>query len=219
MTCWPTRICAVRASTVDFSCTYTNTGRKQETFWVAELPHGTVDLRTAQQYSDRVQYRCSDSICTLKIEDLREDDSAEYKVQFRSDQSSLSSGSAGVQLSVTGPFSIQRTFGTCVFACLTSSFCFFFIRPDLQVWRPGARWRLKCLSSGCDPGPDSFIWYKNGEEMGESSSSISVSSFSNSYSCAVRGHEDFPSPSFCEFTREHQPAQVSVFPSMWLKMI
>lgn len=107
-TCSPTLICAVRGSTVNFSCSYTHPDRNQEPFWVAGSGRGTVDLRTEQQDSDRVQHRCSENICTLKIEDLRESDSAQYRVSLSPDLGPPSPDSPGVDLRVTGPSSTHR---------------------------------------------------------------------------------------------------------------
>lgn len=109
LTCSQTHICAPRGSAVVFSCPLPEADRKQEAFWVAVSQRGSVDLRTAQQHSERVHHSCSEDACTLKIQDLREDDSAEYKVQVQAEQSSVSTDSPGVALSVTGAGSIQRT--------------------------------------------------------------------------------------------------------------
>ncbi|CAK6975682.1 hemicentin-1-like isoform X3, partial [Scomber scombrus] len=56
---------------------------------------------------------------------------------------------------------------------------------------------LKCHSSSCVPDGSSFIWYNNGQKIsGETSSSYSANvNHTDSYSCAVTGYEDFPSPS------------------------
>ncbi|MEQ2265244.1 hypothetical protein XENORESO_004290 [Xenotaenia resolanae] len=63
------------------------------------------------------------------------------------------------------------------------------------------RAELKCQSS-CQPDHQSYIWIKNGwKHLRETSSSVSVSVYSaDRYSCALKGYEEFPSISVCEFT-------------------
>ncbi|XP_044047447.1 sialoadhesin-like [Siniperca chuatsi] len=134
-----------------------------------------VDLRTESEYAGRVQYSCNEKSCTLRITDLREGDSAEYKFRFITNQPGGSlTGSPGVTLSVT----------------------------DLQVQvsrSPSSNWaELKCHSRCRLPDRASYVWYKNGQMIQTSTSSYSVSIGSaDSYSCAVKGLEDFPSPSVC----------------------
>lgn len=71
----------------------------------------------------------------------------------------------------------------------------------MLVWRSYSTW-LKCYSSCRLPVQSSYIWYKNGEKMSENQEEIYFSDnyHTDSYSCALIGHEDFPSPSVCEFT-------------------
>ena len=84
------------------------------------------------------------------------------------------------------------------------TFFSFFTDPDLQVSRSSdSSWRdLKCHSSCRLPDRSSYIWYKNGQKIqSQTSSTYSFQSASaDSISCAVEGHEDFPSPPVCEFT-------------------
>ena len=108
-----TEICAVKGSTVEINCTYTYPSRingsdteVKETFWFNKLSgNQPVDLRTDSDYQDRVEYSCSEKSCTLRITDLRESDSAEYKFRFITNKPGGSyTGSPGVTLSVTGNF-------------------------------------------------------------------------------------------------------------------
>ncbi|XP_033479771.2 sialoadhesin-like isoform X2 [Epinephelus lanceolatus] len=174
----PTKICAVKGSTVEIHCSYTYPSRiygrhatVEKTFWFANMyPYDLVDLTTDPQYSGRVQYDC-DKIrnnCTLRITDLRESDSAEYKFRFITNQLTGYTGSPGVTLSVTG----------------------------LQVSRSNNG--LDCQSS-CVPDRPSFIWYKNGQKIQTEASSSYLSNYNykDSYSCAVKGYEDSPSPPTC----------------------
>ncbi|XP_038568516.1 B-cell receptor CD22-like [Micropterus salmoides] len=82
-----TKICAFKGSTVEISCTYryptTNNYRYtvEKTFWFKG--DEIVDLKTKSEYSGRVEYNCHMNRCTLRITDLRESDSAEYKFRFK----------------------------------------------------------------------------------------------------------------------------------------
>uniref|UniRef100_A0A3B4UKV6 Ig-like domain-containing protein n=1 Tax=Seriola dumerili TaxID=41447 RepID=A0A3B4UKV6_SERDU len=108
--------------------------------------------------------------CTLRIRDLRESDSAEYKFRITTNQpGGKYKGEPGVTLSVT----------------------------DLQVLveRSSTQTELKCHSSCKVVGRPSYVWYKNGLKMKEETFSLRVSvNDDNSYSCALKGHEDHPSP-------------------------
>ena len=102
-----TEICAVKGSTVDISCSYTypsSVKTVESKFWFTKVRSGFyVDLKSDPEYSGRVQYICGNNICTLRITDLRERDSAEYKFRFITNQPGGSwIGSPGVTLSVTG---------------------------------------------------------------------------------------------------------------------
>ena len=106
-----TEICAVKGSTVEINCTYSYPSTindrdttVEETFWFTKLSgNEAVDVRTDSQYAGRVQNSCYEKSCTLRITDLRERDSAEYKFRFTTNQEGGSyTGSPGVTLSVTG---------------------------------------------------------------------------------------------------------------------
>ncbi|XP_053181566.1 B-cell receptor CD22-like [Scomber japonicus] len=168
-----THICALKGSTVDINCTYRYPSRinnvttvVDETLWFTkESINEHVDLRTDSEYAGRVQYRCDKNDCTLRITDLRERDSAEYKFRFITNQpGGKYSGSPGVTLNVTD---LQVK----VIQSTTSS-------PSKE---------LKCNSS-CLPDRSSFIWYKNlpstsaspsGEIIEGSSVNLTCSSVAN----------------------------------------
>uniref|UniRef100_A0A671TFY0 Ig-like domain-containing protein n=1 Tax=Sparus aurata TaxID=8175 RepID=A0A671TFY0_SPAAU len=62
------------------------------------------------------------------------------------------------------------------------------------------RWaQLECLSSCRLPSHSYYIWYKNGQQIQSQTSSTNSGNFNSadSFSCAVEGHEDFPSPPVC----------------------
>ncbi|XP_062282324.1 vascular cell adhesion protein 1-like [Scomber scombrus] len=101
-----THICAVKGSTVDINCTYRYPSMinnvdtvVDKTFWFTNLSNTEpVDLKNA----GRVQYHCDKNDCTLRITDLKERDSAEYKFMFITNQpGGKYMGSAGVTLTVT----------------------------------------------------------------------------------------------------------------------
>ncbi|XP_035849790.1 uncharacterized protein LOC116043466 isoform X2 [Sander lucioperca] len=180
-----TQICAFKGSAVEIRCSYTYPStinglvtKVKKRFWFTELGNGeSVDLTTISEYTQRVQYHSENNDCTLRISDLRERDSAEYKFRFITNHSTGKyTGSPGVTLSVTG--------------------------LQVQVSRLEVSWssnwaELKCQSSCPLPGHPSYVWYKNGQNIqGQTSDSYSASFYpADSFSCAVRGHEDFPSPS------------------------
>lgn len=106
-----TQICALKGSTVDINCTYRYPSRVNErdtevetTFWFTKENNGVcVDLRTDSEYAGRVQHHCDKNDCTLRITDLRESDSAEYKFMFTTNQpGGRHTASPGVTLTVTG---------------------------------------------------------------------------------------------------------------------
>ncbi|XP_062282332.1 B-cell receptor CD22-like [Scomber scombrus] len=174
-----TKICALKGSTVDIHSTYSYPSRMNnvdttvdETFWFTK---NFVDLRTDSEYAGRVQYHCDKNDCIMRITDLRERDSAEYKFRFITNQpGGKYTGEPGVTLTV----------------------------KDLQVQvnpstiNPSSA-ELKCHSSCRLPDHSSFIWYNNGEKITRQTSSSYSTNFNDgdNYSCAVTGYEDFPSPS------------------------
>ncbi|XP_071360036.1 B-cell receptor CD22-like isoform X6 [Trachinotus anak] len=178
------QICAVRGSTVDIRCAYRQprtVKRRSVTvekiLWFTETQdEEPVDLREDPEYTDRVKYYCDETTCTLRIADLRDSDSAEYKFIFKNKQNRRFTNSPGVTLSV--------------------------IDPDLQVQvtRSYSLWaKLVCSSSCLLPDRPSYIWYKNGQKIQEQTFFSYADYFdpADSVSCAVKGHEDSPSPTVC----------------------
>ncbi|XP_028421240.1 B-cell receptor CD22-like [Perca flavescens] len=176
-----TQICAVKGSTVNIPCSYTYPSAVggvdttvEQRFWFIQQ---FVDLTTDSEYSGRVQYHSENKDCTLRISDLRERDSAVYKFRFITNHlTGKYTGSPGVSLSVTDlQMQVSR----------------------LEVYESYNQADLTCQSSCPLPGHPSYIWYKNGQNIqGQTSDSYSASlDPADSFSCAVRGHEDFPSPS------------------------
>uniref|UniRef100_UPI003AADD1A8 cell adhesion molecule CEACAM5-like n=1 Tax=Centroberyx gerrardi TaxID=166262 RepID=UPI003AADD1A8 len=182
-----TEICALKGSTVDIRCTYRYpyslnrlTTTVEKTLWFTKLEGDKyVDLRTDSEYEGRVEYHGDQKNSILRITDLRETDSAVYKFRFITNHpTGKYTGSPGVTLTVTDPdLQVQVT--------------------KLSVYQFSTWAELKCHSSCRLAGRPSYVWYRNGQKMKEGTSSSYSGYFypGDSYSCAVKGLEDFRSPS------------------------
>ncbi|XP_045898649.1 B-cell receptor CD22-like, partial [Micropterus dolomieu] len=172
-----TEICALKGSAVDISCTYRNPSRINDghtiIWFTKERNDQYVDLET-----DRVQHQCGNNFCTLRIRDLRESDSAEYKFNFNTLTGTFT-GSPGVTVSVTGP-QLQ-------------------VHVRRSTVNQFSNWtELTCHSKCRLPDRPSYIWYKNGQNIQENKVYFHAHHPfvpADSYSCAVSGYELFPSPS------------------------
>ena len=101
------KVCGLRKSTVDINCTYKfpASGSIKESWWFTKEAQDKIE--NDADYASRVKYNCTPPSCngmsTLRIEDLRQSDSAEYKFRFITDiRGGSFSGIPGVTLSVTG---------------------------------------------------------------------------------------------------------------------
>ncbi|XP_031667407.1 B-cell receptor CD22 isoform X3 [Oncorhynchus kisutch] len=178
-------ICALKGSTVNISCTnfslYNITSSlwfspKQSDSWRDELiPE---DLTTDPGYAGHVEYvgEKERGHYTLRITDLREEHSAEYKFIFNTQTSRWGYSFPGTTLTVT----------------------------DLQVkvtpaTEAGKR-TLTCITTCTLTDNPTYIWYQNGHKVKEDTSSLDSDSFSDadSYSCAVKGRDDLLSPAVCQ---------------------
>ncbi|MED6275341.1 hypothetical protein CHARACLAT_025577, partial [Characodon lateralis] len=172
-------VCAIKGSTVNFDCTYSHPNSEdgitinvEKTFWFTKTNKDPVDLETREEYAGRVQYQRMRNHCTLIIEDLKESDSALYKFRFITNKiGGRYTGEPGVQLYVSD--------------------------PHLTVIKYYSR-HLECFSLCLLPPRSTYVWYKNGKTI-DTVTSRYFGQFSNSDSiaCALKGHEDFPSPFFC----------------------
>ncbi|XP_059190838.1 uncharacterized protein LOC131973016 [Centropristis striata] len=183
----PTQVCALKGSTVEMSCTYTYPSRinyrdttVEKILWFTRVNHDEpVDLKTDSEYSGRVQYSSNNNDCTLTIRDLRESDSAEYFFGFITNQpDGKFIGPPGVNLSITDPHLHIEVIKSI-------------------VHQSYAKAELRCRSRCRLPDSSSYIWYKNGQKVQGETSSFSVSASADSFSCALKGHEDSPSPAVC----------------------
>ncbi|XP_026027762.1 B-cell receptor CD22-like isoform X3 [Astatotilapia calliptera] len=183
-----TEICAIKGSTVVMHCTYTYPPRinsinttVQNIFWFIYVPNvEPVDLRIDSKYAGRVWYHCGTNDCTLRITDLRESDSAVYRLKLITNQpGGTYTGSPGVSLSVTG-VKVQT---------IHTSQCLTYWCNKLE---------MQCHSS-CLPHHSSYIWYKNGHMTSTESLYSGYLYSGDSISCAIKPHETFPSPSVCGY--------------------
>nr|XP_029131480.1 uncharacterized protein LOC109975301 [Labrus bergylta] len=165
------QICAYKGSTVEMNCTFTYPERinrqvnsLQKTFWLRKDGFYYKDVETVSEYSGRVKNICDENKCTLRITNLRETDSTVYRFGFITNKDSYH-GRPGVTLSVT----------------------------DLQVKvsRPHEALLFQCLSGLSSQ--TSYIWFRNGQKLKHSTSSYYSPEQllqTDSYSCALSGHEE-----------------------------
>nr|XP_046189521.1 basement membrane-specific heparan sulfate proteoglycan core protein-like isoform X3 [Oncorhynchus gorbuscha] len=164
-------ICALKGSSVDISCTYSSYHPIKTTFWFRSDKSAPEDLTRDPEYAGRALESLPS---TLRIMDLRESDSAEYKFRFNTQISGWGYSFPGTTLSVT----------------------------DLQVKVTSAaegQKTLTCSTTCTLTDNPTYIWYRNGQRLDESTSlQYSVNnSYSDSYSCAVKSHEDVQAPAVC----------------------
>uniref|UniRef100_A0A4W5P468 Ig-like domain-containing protein n=1 Tax=Hucho hucho TaxID=62062 RepID=A0A4W5P468_9TELE len=173
-------ICALKGSTVELTCSfsYPRYHKVTSAFWFTKMETVVkpVDLGPDPEYAGRLEYHGDKKNGhTLKITDLRESDSAMYKFRFITNQTGgRYYGDPGVTLSVTG---LQ-------------------VKVTVGYWYK----TLTCSTTCTLTDNPTYIWYKNGHKVKEDTSSLYPDSFSDadSYSCAVKGHEDLHSPAVCE---------------------
>uniref|UniRef100_A0A8C7PDD2 Ig-like domain-containing protein n=1 Tax=Oncorhynchus mykiss TaxID=8022 RepID=A0A8C7PDD2_ONCMY len=176
------RICVLKGSTVDISCTYVSYYSTTSSFWFRSDKSTPEDLTTDPGYAGRVEYPGTyRGPSSLRITDLREEDSAEYRFTFKTDNFEWGHSFPGTTLSVTG----------------------------LQVKvTPAAEGQktLTCITTCTLTDNPTYIWYKNGQRLDEptsqqySSNTLVVLGHSvDSYSCTVEHHEDLHSPAVCKY--------------------
>ncbi|XP_059903473.1 uncharacterized protein LOC132454252 isoform X1 [Gadus macrocephalus] len=181
-------VCAPRGSTVDITCQLKYPKAQhvdttvQEPRWFHKRD---VDVQKDTDYAGRVKNNCYKPKCTrvscivkctLSISDLRQSDSSEYKFRFRTYNTVTANileytSDLGETLSVTG-LQVKVSFP---------------IRPN--------RASLECHSMCGLAGNPTYIWISNGQSPREGMKYPGIVRPQNSYSCAVKGYEHFPSPS------------------------
>ncbi|XP_078145944.1 B-cell receptor CD22-like isoform X1 [Centroberyx gerrardi] len=178
-------ICALKGSSVHISCTYKTYGYYVKSkFWFSpKYSHQWKDPSQPEdlsgEYAGRArQFEAKRGHSTLKITDLRESDSAEYRFKFKTNSRYDEWGNdfPGTTLTVTA-LQVHVT------------------RSSVDQF--STRAELKCHSSCRLAGRPSYIWYKNGQKFKEGTTSSYRGNFypEDSYSCAVKGQEASRSPS------------------------
>ncbi|XP_029594751.1 sialoadhesin-like [Salmo trutta] len=176
------RICVLKGSTVDISCTYVGYYSTTSTFWFRSDKSTPEDLTRDPGYAGRVKYTDKETWrnegpSILRITDQREEDSAEFRFTFKTDNFEWGHSFPGTTLSVTG----------------------------LQVKvTPAAEGQktLTCSTNCILTDNPTYIWYRNGQNVQDNSSHMySISSEdADSYYCAVKGHNGLSSPAVCEYS-------------------
>ncbi|XP_064809690.1 B-cell receptor CD22-like [Oncorhynchus masou masou] len=183
--CWSVtythqKICALKGSTVDISCSYTYPSYHEikQAFWFTKWSGlEAEDLSSVPGYEGHIEYLGDkESDCTLRITHLRLNDSAGFRFRF------ITSG---------GKFS-----GSPVSLTVTDVV----LEMDPTSVSEGERVTLRCRTN-CTLDPiTAYSWYKNGQSIPNSNTYspfyilFSVSSEDTGrYSCSVEGHEDLPS--------------------------
>ncbi|XP_036804956.1 hemicentin-2-like isoform X2 [Oncorhynchus mykiss] len=190
------RICVLKGSTVDISCTYVGYYSTTSSFWFRSDKSTPEDLTRDPGYAGRVEYTGTyRGPFSLRITDLREEDSAEYRFTFKTNNIEWGHSFPGTTLSVTG----------------------------LQVKvTPAAEGQktLTCITTCTLTDNPTYIWYKNGQRLDEPTSQQHSSnmlvvwdSSVNRYSCAVEGHEALHSPVVC-FQVKVTPKQYSMYKTL-----
>ncbi|KAL7882317.1 hypothetical protein AOLI_G00091660 [Acnodon oligacanthus] len=183
----PERVCALKGSSVDLSCTYKHPEGLTVTksLWFIESPRQRgaepEDVRESDQYKGRVQYSRTLNSCRMTITDLRESDAHTYRFRFHTDDpDGKFSGRGGVTLSVT----------------------------DLKVTvsdTDGGAKKLNCSTTCTLPNNPTYMWdknrqpvsYQNRNELKLRDRTVDA----GSYSCAVKGYEELRSPAVCVFDK------------------
>ncbi|XP_067272224.1 basement membrane-specific heparan sulfate proteoglycan core protein-like isoform X1 [Pseudorasbora parva] len=172
------RVCALMGSTVDISCTYTHPSgySVNKTFWHYVQSGDLKDLREEDQFAGRVEYVGN----TLRIKELKSNDSGEYQFMFITDRTEGKySGSPGVILTVTDLMVISS--------------------PNIISERQEVI--LSCSTKCTLSDKQTYIWYKNGRQVTDGftkDNKLYLDSVSNEelqeFSCAVGEIQTTPSP-------------------------
>ncbi|KAM3624015.1 uncharacterized protein V6R79_018129 [Siganus canaliculatus] len=172
-------ICAFKGSSVDISSTYGSHGPIASKLWFipgrglqwqspSQGPH------TESQYGGRVQVLDPGSgRSTLRISDLRQSDSAQYRFRFKAGSFEWKSSLPGTTLTVTA-LEVQAT--------------------SVTIYGSYTEAELKCHSSCSPEGHFSYVWFKNGQNVMEKISYKDNFYSQDSVYCAFKGPENYTSP-------------------------
>ncbi|XP_056440089.1 sialic acid-binding Ig-like lectin 10 [Gadus chalcogrammus] len=182
-------VCALRGAMVDINCIYKYPDYVQyrpttvRTLWFTKGDnHQPVDLLSDSDYRDRVESICGKvscigsrchGTCTLRIRDLRQSDSAVYKFRFTTNQPGGEyTGDPGVTLSLTD-LQVKVSFPD----------------PTVPTWA-----ELECHSMCGLAGDPPYIWFRNGDNVGQGVKYWAYIQSGYSFSCAVEGYKRLCSP-------------------------
>ncbi|XP_061578820.1 sialoadhesin-like [Cololabis saira] len=161
-------ICAPKGSSVDISCTYSPGNGVVSKSWFN--PHNNNHLRRDK---DRVQlHETGAGRSTLRIRDLRDTDSAEYRFKFKTGDFEWGNDLPGTTLTVT-TLQVQ-------------------VNRIIAVHESYTDVELKCHSS-CKPAAHrSYIWFRNGQKdtIQQTSKYRDKFHLEDNVSCAFKGYED-----------------------------
>ncbi|XP_056439741.1 B-cell receptor CD22-like isoform X1 [Gadus chalcogrammus] len=176
-------VCALRGAMVYLRSYVQYQPTTDNTLWFTKVSNKQlVDLEHNADYTGRVESSCSEDrctrsrchgTCTLRINDLRQSDSAVYKVRFTTNQPGGEyTGDPGVTLSVTD---LQ-------------------VKVSFPYPTDPTRAELECHSM-CDLASDTpYIWFRNGHNVGQGVKYRVYIQSGDCFSCAVEG-SDLRSPS------------------------
>ncbi|XP_026110390.1 B-cell receptor CD22-like [Carassius auratus] len=170
-----TSVCALNGSTVNMSCSYTYPQQYKltDTFWMLGVE--IKSLKEYPKYKDRVEYieDRQKQTAVLRLHNITNNDERVYFFRLVTDTVGQKwIGQPGIQLKVSA----------------------------LQVKAPQLVLEKERVNLTCESTcslTDAFIWYKNGQALKIQNKTLQLQSErsdSGRYSCAVRGHEDLPSP-------------------------
>ncbi|KAL6461863.1 hypothetical protein MHYP_G00300080 [Metynnis hypsauchen] len=173
--------CILEGLSVDFLCTYSHpkAERVNKAFWFYFRPEvESEELSEEEQFAGRVEFNGDkERKCTLRMRDVRERDSGEYRFQFSTQSGETFTGSPGVTLKVTA---LQ-------------------VRVSSSTESDGPTVTLMCSSTCTLPNNPTYIWYKNRQPLTykhtrDNKLYLKCSEDAGNYSCAVRGHKKLRSP-------------------------
>uniref|UniRef100_A0A8C5B047 Carcinoembryonic antigen-related cell adhesion molecule 6-like n=1 Tax=Gadus morhua TaxID=8049 RepID=A0A8C5B047_GADMO len=197
----PYNVCALRDSTVDINCTYQFPNISEinpnnvTTLWFTKGEiHIPVNLTHDADNAGRVETSCGKVVCTpslcvgnctVRIKDLRQNDSAEYKFRFITNyEKGKYTGVPGVMLNVTDQVKVS-------FPASTDT----------------TRVNMTCNSTCNQTGGFTYTWFRNGQNVEQGIYYKGNINSEDNYSCAVEGNKHLHSPSV------YAPKPPSVTPS------